>query len=340
MNLMTRIFIVHYSVNNSAHGNIVYVVILNWNGWQDTVDCLNSLLNSDNDNIKIVICDNGSSDNSIEEINNWCSAEYDIGVANISAGETNGNASAASSTITLIYNQDNLGFAAGNNTGLRYALAQQDMSHVWLLNNDTEVAPECLSAMLTRLENFSKPAICGSRIMFHEDIAIVQALGGNTFNKYTGIAGQSLGRFGQENSPRDTKKIEGTIDYLSGCSILLPRSFLETIGLMDEQYFLYYEEIDWAVRANKQFANIYADDAVVYHKEGASIGSASLTTAPSLLSEFYCNKSKLLFMKKHYPLNLPWCYLALLGQVFNRCRRRQWHHGYQLLSIIFGKQSF
>jgi GT2 family glycosyltransferase len=331
---------VHYSVNNSAHGNIVYVVILNWNGWQDTVDCLNSLLNSDNDNIKIVICDNGSSDNSIEEINNWCSAEYDIGVANISAGETNGNASAASSTITLIYNQDNLGFAAGNNTGLRYALAQQDMSHVWLLNNDTEVAPECLSAMLTRLENFSKPAICGSRIMFHEDIAIVQALGGNTFNKYTGIAGQSLGRFGQENSPRDTKKIEGTIDYLSGCSILLPRSFLETIGLMDEQYFLYYEEIDWAVRANKQFANIYADDAVVYHKEGASIGSASLTTAPSLLSEFYCNKSKLLFMKKHYPLNLPWCYLALLGQVFNRCRRRQWHHGYQLLSIIFGKQSF
>jgi GT2 family glycosyltransferase len=214
------------------------------------------------------------------------------------------------------------------------------MSHVWLLNNDTEVAPECLSAMLTRLENFSKPAICGSRIMFHEDIAIVQALGGNTFNKYTGIAGQSLGRFGQENSPRDTKKIEGTIDYLSGCSILLPRSFLETIGLMDEQYFLYYEEIDWAVRANKQFANIYADDAVVYHKEGASIGSASLKTAPSLLSEFYCNKSKLLFMKKHYPLNLPWCYLALLGQVFNRCRRRQWHQGYQLLSIIFGKQSF
>lgn len=330
----------HYSVNNSAHGNIVYVVILNWNGWQDTVDCLNSLLNSDNDNIKIVICDNGSSDNSIKEINNWGSAEYDIGVANISAGETNGNASAASSTITLIYNQDNLGFAAGNNTGLRYALAQQDMSHVWLLNNDTEVAPECLSAMLTRLENFSKPAICGSRIMFHEDIAIVQALGGNTFNKYTGIAGQSLGRFGQENSPRDTKKIEGTIDYLSGCSILLPRSFLETIGLMDEQYFLYYEEIDWAVRANKQFANIYADDAVVYHKEGASIGSASLKTAPSLLSEFYCNKSKLLFMKKHYPLNLPWCYLALLGQVFNRCRRRQWHQGYQLLSIIFGKQSF
>jgi GT2 family glycosyltransferase len=319
---------------------MVYVVILNWNGWQDTIDCLNSLLNSDDDNIKIIICDNGSSDNSINEINNWCSAKHNIAVANISATEANGNSSAAKSTITLIHNQNNLGFAAGNNTGLRYALAQQDMSHVWLLNNDTEVAPKCLAAMLTRLENFAGPAICGSRVMFHEDTAIVQALGGNTFNKYTGIAGQSIGRFSNENSLRDTKKIEGTIDYLSGCSILLTRYFLETIGLMDERYFLYYEEIDWAVRANKQFVNIYADDAVVYHKEGASIGSASLTTAPSLLSEFYCNKSKLLFMKKHYPLNLPWCYMALLGQIFNRFRRRQWHHSYQLLSIIFGKQSF
>ena len=332
----------HYSASNSAQGNIVYVVILNWNGWQDTLDCLNSLLNSDSDsdNIKIIICDNGSSDNSIDEINNWCSAEHNIGVANISANDVNRNSSTATSTITLIHNQHNLGFAAGNNTGLRYALAQQDMSHVWLLNNDTEVAPQCLSAMLTRLATFTKPAICGSRVMFHEDTTIVQALGGNTFNKYTGIAGQSLGRFGHENSPRDSNKIENTIDYLSGCSILLPRSFLETIGLMDEQYFLYYEEIDWAVRAKQKFVNIYADDAVVYHKEGASIGSASLTTAPSLLSEFYCNKSKLLFMKKHYPLNLPWCYLALLGQVFNRFKRRQWQHGYQLASIIFGKRDF
>lgn len=104
----------HYSVNNNAHGNTVYVVILNWNGWQDTLDCLNSLLNSDNDNIKIIICDNGSSDNSINEINNWCSAEHNIGVANISANDVNRNPSTATSTITLIHNQHNLGFAAGN----------------------------------------------------------------------------------------------------------------------------------------------------------------------------------------------------------------------------------
>lgn len=327
----------HYLVNSSE---IVYVVILNWNGWQDTISCIESVLNSDNKKVKIIVCDNGSSDDSINQINNWCSAEHNIAVTNISAGEANQPASATASKITLIHNQANLGFAAGNNTGLRYAVAQQDMTHVWLLNNDTEVASNCLSAMLTRLDNFSKPAICGSRVMFHEDTVTVQALGGNTFNKYTGIAGQSIGRFSNENSIRNTKKIEKAIDYLSGCSILLPRSFLETVGLMDEQYFLYYEEIDWAIRAKQKFVNIYADDAVVYHKEGASIGSASLTTAPSLLSEFYCNKSKLLFMKKHYPLNLPWCYLALLGQVFNRFKRRQWQHGYQLASIIFGKRDF
>jgi GT2 family glycosyltransferase len=331
---------VHYSVSNNNLSSIVYVVILNWNGWQDTVCCLNSLLHSDYINIKIIVCDNGSSDNSINEINNWCRAEHNIAVKNITIDEANSNSNAATSTITLIHNLDNLGFAAGNNTGLRYSLAQQDMSHVWLLNNDTEVSKKCLSAMLTRLVNFAKPAICGSRVMFHENTAIVQTLAGNTFNKYTGIAGQSFGRFSDESSPRDLIKIENTIDYLSGCSILLPRLFLETIGLMDEQYFLYYEEIDWAVRAKKKFVNIYADDAVVYHKEGASIGSASLTTAPSLLSEFYCNKSKILFMKKHYPLNLPWCYLALVGQVLNRFKRRQWQHGYQLACIIFGKTHF
>jgi hypothetical protein len=290
--------------------------------------------------MKIIICDNGSTDNSIDEINTWCRLKYNIDIKNITADEINRKTNAATSTITLIHNQNNVGFAAGNNTGLRYALAQQEMSHIWLLNNDTEVAPNCLSAMLKRLAKFALPAICGSRIMFHEDITVVQALGGNTFSKYTGIAAQSLGRFSHEESPRDTKKIEDTIDYLSGCSILLPRSFLETVGLMDEQYFLYYEEIDWAIRAKAQFKNIYADDAVVYHKEGASIGSASLTTAPSLLSEFYCNSSKILFMKKHYPFNLPWCYLALLGQVINRFKRRQWQHGYQIASIIFGKRRF
>lgn len=341
---------------------MIYIVILNWNGWRDTLSCLQSLITLKNVDYNIIICDNGSTDNSVDYIKSWSQGMLAADVPShpqLSSLVCNKNTPVSTheiqilnrneitlhttppchSSITLIKNNANLGFAAGNNVGIEYALQQQDMTHVWLLNNDTLVEPDCLEKMLKRMALENSPTICGSRVMFYDDPNIVQALGGNQFNKWTGIAKPSIGRFSHKKDCRETQKIEATIDYISGCSMLVTRDFLEDIGLMEESYFLYYEEIDWAVRAKGKYSNIYADDAVIYHKEGSSIGSASLHTKPSVTSEFYKFRSKLMFTAKHFPMCLPSCYVVTLLQVFNRWLRNEWATGWTIFKILMGQRS-
>ena len=342
---------------------MVYIIILNWNGWQDTVACLQSLTATKGVDYRVIVCDNGSTDDSLEKIQQWAKTELDVPqpehqrLARLTAGLTpvscqrlsrhrlqsqieNNKVVAADDWLTIIENQANLGFAAGNNPGIRYALHQKDMTHAWLLNNDTLVEPDCLLKMLRRLEAENSPAICGSRVMFYDDPSVIQALGGNKFNKWTGNASPSLGRYWPEKQQRNPADIEKALDYISGCSMLIPREFIEDIGLMEESYFLYYEEIDWAVRAKDKYKAVYADDAVLYHKEGGSIGSASLDTRPSALSEFYCFRNKLRFTRKHFPVCLLSCYLVTLMQVLNRWRRGYWSSGWLILMILFGKERF
>ena len=321
---------------------MIYVVILNWNGWQDTIACLQSLSSTKGVNYRVIVCDNGSTDGSVEKISAWANGTLKVDNPEHPrlAALMRGKGFKMGYGLTLIENKANLGFAAGNNPGIRFALNQPDMTHVWLLNNDTLVEPDCLLKMRRRLERESKPAICGSRIMFYDDPTTIQALGGNKFNRWTGNASASIGRFEKENQPREPKQIEKKLDYVSGCSMLIPRQFIEDIGLMEERYFLYYEEIDWAVRASGKYRAVYADDAVLYHKEGSSIGSASLTSRPSALSEFYCFRNKLWFTRTYFPICLPSCYAASLFQVLNRWRRGYWASGWMMLRILLGKKEF
>lgn len=322
--------------------NKVYVVILNWNGWQDTIACLQSLSSTKGVEYSVVVCDNGSTDGSVKHISAWAEGKLKVAKPEHPRLEAlmHGKVARDKNWLTLIENKANLGFAAGNNPGIRYAMNQPDMTHVWLLNNDTLVEPDCLLKMLRRLEKEPEPAICGSRIMFYDNPGIVQALGGNSFNKWTGNARESIGRFRSESDPRDPEEAEKELDYVSGCSMLIPREFIDDIGLMEERYFLYYEEIDWAVRARRKYKSIYADDAVLYHKEGSSIGSASLKRRPALLSEFYCFRNKLLFTRAHFPQYLLSCYFTTALQVLNRWRRGYWASGWLILKVLLGKKEF
>lgn len=355
---------------------MVYILILNWNGWLDTVGCIQSLCGLEGTDYRIIVCDNGSTDGSIGRIKSLAGdmAEEENLAHNLASSHPmthprlrrlthyhplsmnaftlerlneqidKKSVEPANADVTLIMNEANLGFAAGNNSGIRYALAQEDMTHLWLLNNDTLVEPDSLQNMMKRLGQTEQSSICGLRVMFFDDPAIVQALGGNQFNRWIGTASESLGRFSSEKEPRDSAKIEQEIDYVSGCSMLLPKAFIEEVGLMDESYFLYYEEIDWMQRAKKmakgKYPFVYADDAVIYHKEGSAIGSASLTTRPSPLSDFYCARNKLRFMAKYFPARLPLCYFFALLQVLNRCRRGYWASAWLLLKVLLGKKYF
>ena len=336
----------------------VYVVLLNWNGWRDTLACLTSLLASTGIKLRVVVCDNASSDGSLEHIVAWAdgleSAEppshprltklcrktplplqyMRLNRAAAEQGSLHNNA-----PLVLVDNGANLGFAAGNNVGLRFALNQPDMDYVWILNNDTLVEPDCLRNMVRRLKSEPGDAVCGSIIHFFDKPEIIQAIGGNRFNHFTGCADCSEGRFTHEQATLDITTIESELDYISGCSMLLPRKFLETVGLMSEDYFLYYEEIDWFTRAQGRYKICIAKDARLYHREGAAIGSKNWQRPASVLSDFYMFRSRLTYMRKHSRRFLGLCYVDSWLEVGKRLLRRQYSNAWTVGSVLLGKRS-
>lgn len=318
----------------------VYIVLLNWRGWRDTIACLESLFASKGPRFRVVVCDNDSGDGSLDRIIEWACGDIlaqppghprlsrlmnatsfrprwqriDRSAAEV--GFFNDDAD-----LLLVDNGANLGFAAGNNVGLRLAMARDDMDCVWLLNNDTLVEPDCLLQMRERLAIEGDRAVCGSVIHFFDRPEVIQAIGGNRFNRFTGIAGCSEGRFLHESDAPCTQRVASRLSYLSGCSMLMPRAFLEEVGLMNEDYFLYYEEIDWFTRNNGRFPPVIASGARLYHREGSAIGSPGWQRGASSLSDQHMYRSRLIFMRKYYPHWLPLCYLGALVEVGKRAVR-------------------
>lgn len=338
-----------------------YIIVLNWNGWRDTIACLESLFQSRNSPFRVVVCDNNSGDGSLFKIAAWARGEISAEVPQNSRLQTlvgggvhpveyteftasaidTGSIKDQGEPLVLIDNEDNGGFAAGNNVGLRYALKQPDMSHVWILNNDTLVDPFCLANMQLRLRQESTPKVCGTVIHFFDNPETIQAIGGNCFNHRTGVASESEGRFRPENHLYDCHLIEKKIDYVSGCSMLIPRCLLQSVGLLNEDYFLYYEEIDWFTRAGAASGPCIAADAHIYHREGGSIGSPSWRQAtPSLLADFHIFRSKHLFMRKYNRDKLFWCYLHSYIEVGKRVMRGQLRNAFVVISVLLGATSF
>ncbi len=339
-----------------------YIVILNWNSWQDTIECLESVFRQNNNNYKAIVCDNNSSDGSMDNIKSWAKGIRKVKThihnpllnliyppvnKNISYTELTREQSEKSqdgdpddNNLILIQTGDNLGFAGGNNVGLRYALNCHDMKYVWLLNNDTVIEADCLTNMINYSEQQDEPNTCGSSIYYYNDPSVIQALGGCSYNKWTGLASTSLGRGLADDSDIDHKAIEKQLSYISGASWLLPKQYLLDIGLMNEDYFLYCEEIDWCVRNDKRYKLCYAPDAKVYHKEGSSIGSPNDENPSSLLSDFYIFRNKLRFTRNYFPEAIITAYLTTFYQAFNRARRGQWDKAILILKIIFGKRNY
>lgn len=323
----------------------IYIVLLNWNGWRDTIACLESLLPDIAQGARVVVCDNDSADNSLSHIQNWAKGRLAAGrsgnsrldrlqghrlakpaTQRISWEEAELGVCDPTAQLILIDNGGNLGFAAGNNVGLRFALLQKDMTHAWLLNNDTLVEPDCLRHMRSRLARHDGPAVCGSVIHFFDNPEVIQCIGGNRFDQRRGRALESEGRFTNENDLPAMQSVEGRLDYLSGCSMLLPRGFLEGVGLMNEDYFLYYEEIDWFTRAAGRFDLLVAGEAHLYHREGGSIGSRSWRSGPSLLSDLHMFRSRLQFMRRYYPKNIAHCLFSNWCDVAKRILKGQWRN--------------
>jgi len=322
----------------------VGIVLLNYNNWGDTIECLESLLHLDYPNFEILVCDNDSGDQSVERIAAWARGELcplrrhrrvpcerapswppvlDHRVVTPDADLVREYTDAT--RLFILPTGRNGGFSFGNNVGIRFALLNSAVSMVWLLNNDTVVELGALSALARKVLDEPDLGICGSTLRNYEPPYAEQALGGARFHRWRGEASIiSSSDFPALGGAALAARVQGDMDYVIGASMLVSRQFLERVGLMSERYFLYFEELDWARRAQGRFRLGYCPESVVYHRLGSTTGDA----ARNYFGAYHISRSRVLFVAKFDPWMLPSMYLmgsldivkALLQRRFSRAR--------------------
>lgn len=308
------------------------IILVNWNGWRDSIACIRSCLalhcTNEGPPVRIMLCDNDSKDGSVEEILGWANGtrpapethspvplppdQRPNGIALLDRAAAEAGDDGNGAQLLIVRTGGNLGFAGGNNVGLRWAMAR-GCGHAWLLNNDTVVAPDTLSALLRAVEDAPGACIAGSVLIDFERPDRIQALAGaldrRTFKGRhlgTGLPAGEAPRLAPAEMLRS-----GEFLYPVGASMLVNRAFLDTIDLMNEEYFLYYEEADWILRATaKGVRPTIATDSLVYHHMGASTGFTQSSMSASAAGYFY--RSRLRLALRFAPMRLPFVLARML----------------------------
>lgn len=336
----------------------VAVSIVNYKGWQDSIACLESVFRTSDVSISVVLVDNGSDDDSLQrvrewtegrsflssEIRDWARRMIEPGVPKpietewVTAVDLASRAPHHLPRLTVIASDENLGFAAANNLAIRLALRDPRISHVWLLNNDTLVEPLALSALVRRSRERPDAGQCGSTVLFYDRPDRVQAFGGARYFKRLGLA-MHIGRFVGHRRWLSPRVVESQMDYVSGVSILATRKFIEMVGTLSEDYFLYYEELDWALRGRPDFALAFAPDSIVYHKGGASIGSHRDARRRSLLSDYYLQRNRLRVTRRFFPRELAGVRAIMFAQALVRYLSLHARGAETILGALFANES-
>ncbi len=309
----------------------VTVVIVNWNGAEDTINCIGSLqrMATGGSDLSIVVTDNASSDDSFATLKAFVKGQGYRSTSLELPAEQAGRISEVAAyvsddalrpTITLAAAVENGGFAAGNNIGVELGRAVGTPEYFWFLNSDTEVDSGALPFLLDKMARHPDIGMCGSTLVHASDRTTVQAYGGARYSMRTGRA-WSAGEGQPYSEAASDEWAEQRINYVSGAAMLVRAELLTQVGLMSEDYFLYNEEIDLSCRSAGKFRLGVATKSIVYHRVGASIGTEGSTQAASRLSTFYQTRSKLLFAARHSRRFYPLVWLTLFARAVKFFRR-------------------
>lgn len=306
--------------------NKVYIILLNYNGWRDTQECLESLLKLDYPNYQIVVVDNNSSNDSMSHLLAWAKGDELATVDNPALAHLSTPVSAKpveyvfydkesalkggdaqleaqyENPVVFIQSGINRGFAAGNNVAIEYALKKGGSDYIWCLNNDTVVEPNALTEYIGKAREYKarnqKVGIIGAKLMYYHQPELIQAIGGK-YNKWLATS-KHIGAFEKDTGQYDNEEIVKQISYPVGASMLVDIEFIKDNGLMCEDYFLYFEELDWVRRGFVNGWNVgYCWEAKVFHKEGASIQGGNLKNT-SDIANYYGIRNRFVFTKRFY----------------------------------------
>jgi hypothetical protein len=259
----------------------VAIILVNWNGYAYTQACLESLEKVKEPAFQVILVDNGSQNSEGEQLK------------------------ARFPNIHLIANPDNLGFAGGNNVGIRYAL-EEGFDQVLLLNNDTLVDPYFLKPLQTELRA-SKYGVVQPIICFAQESKTLWSAGG----KWNSLLGRAITLGDRVTLENYTPPKSLELDWATGCCMLLSKEAILAAGLLNEQYFAYFEDVEWSLRIRKSGFKIgLSENSIIYHEAGAASKKqhSEGTLSPRV---FYFHVRNQLFLLRQHSLVLGYPYHLL-----------------------------
>jgi len=266
----------------------VSFVVLNWNKWHETVECLESIFISDYPTFEVIVVDNGSTNDSVKELRSRFKS------------------------IIVIETGDNLGFAGGCNVGIECAL-KNNSDYIFLLNNDAIIEKGALTDMINLANSDTKIGIVSPKIYFFNNSLSMPKIwyGGANLNLKLGrtsMAGYKKFETGQFDATR-------VVNFVSGCAMLVRSEVIRNVGMFDIEFFNIFEDADFCTRVStKGYKLVYYPSAVVHHKESASFG-----TLYSPFSVYFQVRNRLLFIKKH--VNKSFIPLAFTAAIISFLKR-------------------
>ena len=243
----------------------VYILILNWNGWKDTLECLESVIRTDYPICSIVIVDNGSTDESVERIEECLKVNAEIKAILLKTG-------------------CNTGFAGGNNFGIRYILEQKDCDYVLLLNNDTVVEKDFLFRMAETAGANPDAGIVGGRIAYYSSRGENWYAGGRI----------SLWRGCVYVDKKPASSEPFVTEFITGCLMLIKPEVFHKAGFLEEEYFLGVEDWEFCLKAGREYKLMVDPRAVIYHKVSAATGGEN-----SPLTIYYTARNRMMFINRN-----------------------------------------
>lgn len=278
------------------------VVLVAYNSADVILDCLETLLSAacaDGTELRVVVVDNASPDDSVAAIRAWATGEVPYAPpADLPFPHVPLPKPLPEGGLTILSAGVNGGFAAGVNIGLKHLFADPAIDRVWILNPDSAVPPGTPAAFARHDQG--PFALMGGRVLYYDHPGMIQIDGG-TINRWTGVTG-NLNLCAPYPQTRPARAEE--IQFITGASMVASRQFIERAGPMPEDYFLYYEEVDWALRRG-DLPLILCPEAIVYHRAGTAIGSPTIGRQASPFSLYFKHRSRMRFVRRYFPWALP-----------------------------------